>query len=170
MTTAEEVPIAIDSTRLQRELKQTKPFGSKEQEAFLALLRTGDACKLRFTQLFETEGVTFQQYNVLRIIRGSGEKGLPTLEIGERMIERTPGVTRIVDRLEAKALVARVRGVTDRRKVWCRITLSGLELLARLDDPTSRTDRAVFEGLAPEELDELLRLLDAVRTGLSDPT
>jgi DNA-binding MarR family transcriptional regulator len=166
--TAEEEPVPSTASRLQEELKQKRPFRSTEQQAFLGLLRTGDACKARFTAIFEPEGVTFQQYNVLRILRGAGPDGLPTLEIGERMIERTPGVTRIVDRLERKGWVVRVRGKDDRRQVWCRITPTGLDLLSRLDEPVGEADRAVFAGLDREELEELLRLLDTVRQHLTE--
>lgn len=155
-------------TDLRDELRQTRPFRSKGQEAFLALLRTTDLAKHRFTDLFEAEGVTFQQYNVLRILRGAGEQGLPTLEVGERMIERTPGVTRIVDRLEKKGWVSRDRGVKDRRRVWCRITTEGLSLLDRLDDPVDATDEAIFSSLDTDELDELVRLLNTLRTRMAD--
>lgn len=153
---------------VQDEIQQKRPFHSKAQEAFLALLRTADMARHRFTTLFETEGITFQQYNVLRILRGAGDKGLPTLEIGGRMIERTPGVTRIVDRLERKGWVTRDRGRQDRRRVWCRITPAGLDLLARLDEPVAATDDAIFRGLADEELDGLIAVLDGIRSRM-DP-
>lgn len=156
-----------ESRDLREELRQTRPFRSKGQEAFLALLRTTDLAKNRFTELFDAEGVTFQQYNVLRILRGAGEQGLPTLEVGERMIERTPGVTRIVDRLEKKGWVSRDRGVKDRRRVWCRITDEGLALLDRLDDPVDATDEAIFSSLDRHELDELTRLLNTLRTRMA---
>jgi DNA-binding MarR family transcriptional regulator len=155
-------------SRLQDELRQTRPFRSRSQEAFLALLRTSDLAKHRFADLFDAEDITLQQYNVLRILRGAGEQGLPTLEIGERMIERTPGVTRIVDRLERKGWVSRDRGVHDRRRVWCSITDDGLALLARLDGPVDATDEAIFSGLDGEELDELLRVLEVLRTRMAD--
>jgi len=123
--------------------------------------------KHRYVQLFGQEGVTFQQYNVLRILRGAGSDGLPTLDIGDRMIERTPGVTRIVDRLEAKGLAYRDRGIEDRRQVWCRITETGLELLARLEEPVHELDNLLFAGLSGEELDALVQLLENVRESLA---
>lgn len=153
---------------VQDEIRQTRPFHSKSQEAFLALLRTADMARHRFTTLFETEGITFQQYNVLRILRGAGGKGLPTLEIGERMIERTPGVTRIVDRLERKGWVSRDRGRQDRRRVWCRITPEGLALLSRLDEPVAGTDDETFRGLSDDELQSLIAVLDGIRARM-DP-
>ena len=149
--------------RLQREIRQNRPFHSKGQEAFLSLLRTGDVVKHRFHQLFEAAGVTFQQYNVLRILRGAGEEGLATLEIGDRMIERTPGVTRLLDRLEDKGLVLRERSPQDRRKVVCTISPVGLELLASLDTPVTETDDEVFRGMDEADLDTLIRILDRLR-------
>src|SRR5881275_3603411 len=104
-----------------KELKQTRPFVSPAQEATVALLRTADVVNRLVDLVIEREGITGQQYNVLRILRGAGEQGLPTLDIAERMIEETPGITRLIDRLEAKKLVTRERCNVDRRRVYCRI-------------------------------------------------
>jgi len=156
--------------RLQREIRQNRPFHSRGQEAFLSLLRTGDVVKHRFQELFERAGITFQQYNVLRILRGAGADGLPTLEIGDRMIERTPGVTRLLDRLEAKGLVQRRRSPEDRRKVLCHISPQGLELLASLDAPVTEADEMVFEGMDVADLDTLIRILDRLRDQMEADT
>jgi DNA-binding MarR family transcriptional regulator len=139
---------------------------SKGHEALLSLLRTADVAKHRFTELFDREGVTFQQYNVLRILTDAGSQGLPTLEIGDRMVERTPGVTRIVDRLVAKGWVGRERFSDDRRKVWCRVTPEGRALLDRLDQPVFDADREIFSSLEPADLDHLIRSLDILRAGM----
>lgn len=108
-------------------------------------------------------GITPQQYNVLRILRGSGPDGLPTLTIGERMIEQTPGVTRLVDRLERKGLVGRTPCPKDRRRVFCRITTKGLDLLKELDGPVKRWDSQAVSVLPPSEMDLLVDMLDRVR-------
>ena len=113
--------------------------------------------------MIEPHGITPQQYNVLRILRGAGPDGLPTLSIGERMIEQTPGVTRLVDRLERKGLVDRSPCPKDRRRVFCRITEKGLDLLKELDDPVNRWDAQAVAVLPPSELDSLINLLDRVR-------
>lgn len=155
-------------SRLQQELRQTRPFRSLSHEAFLSLLRTADMVRTRFSDLFGKEGVTFQQYNVLRILRGAGPEGLPTLEIGARMIERTPGVTRIVDRLERKGWVRRERHATDRRQVWCHITDRGQALLARLDDPVAGSDAAIFSGMDEAEVQALVRTLERLREQLTE--
>jgi DNA-binding MarR family transcriptional regulator len=143
--------------------KPTQNFRSREQEATLGLLRTADAVKRSLAQVIEPHGITPQQYNVLRILRGAGPEGLPTLTIGERMIEQTPGVTRLIDRLERKGLVARIPCAKDRRRVFCRITTKGLDLLKELDDPINRWDSQAVSVLPPSELDSLIDLLDRVR-------
>lgn len=148
----------------QRAIQQKKPFRSDGQEAFVALLLTAEALRWPVQDLLASRSeLTMQQYNVLRILRGAGRDGLPTLEIGARMIERTPGVTRLVDRLEAKGLVARERSADDRRQVRCTITGEGLALLRELDRPVDALDERLFAALAPAELRQLIELLDRVR-------
>ena len=144
--------------------KQPENFRSREQQATLGLLRTADAVKRSLAQVVEPHGITPQQYNVLRILRGAGPDGLPTLTIGERMVEQTPGVTRLVDRLERKGLVARTPCPKDRRRVFCRITEKGLELLTELDEPVNRWDAQAVSALAPADLASLIGLLDRVRS------
>jgi len=78
------------------------------------------------------------------------------------MIEQAPGITRLIDRLETKGLVRRVRSETDRRQVWCRITPAGERLLARLDEPVEHFDRSAVRGLSPADQERLTALLDLV--------
>jgi MarR family transcriptional regulator, organic hydroperoxide resistance regulator len=144
--------------------KPQETFRSREQQATLGLVRAADAVKRSLAQVIEPHGITHQQYNVLRILRGAGPDGLPTLTIGERMIEQTPGVTRLVDRLERKRLVARTPCPKDRRRVFCRITDKGLELLKGLDEPVNRWDAQAVSVLAPADLDSLISLLDRLRS------
>jgi DNA-binding MarR family transcriptional regulator len=154
-----------EMSQLQREIRQGKPFRSRGQEVVVALLRTADLVRRAVSQAVETHDITLQQYNVLRILRGAGEKGLPTLEIADRMIEHAPGVTRLLDRLEAKGLVRRERCREDRRQVLCWLTPTGAELVASLDEPVDRADVEAVAQLTPEDQEKLLRLLDAVRAG-----
>src|SRR6266571_4685258 len=100
---------------IQKEIKQGRPFASKAAEGVVALLRTTDLLRRVLSGVVEARGITLQQYNVLRILRGAGPSGLPTLEIGQRMVERSPGVTRLLDRLEAKRVVRRKRCRQGRR-------------------------------------------------------
>ena len=143
--------------------KPPENFRSREQQAAIGLLRTADVVKRSFSQMIEPHGITLQQFNVLRILRGAGSEGLPTLTIGERMIEQTPGVTRLVDRLEKKGLVSRAPCDKDRRRVFCRITAKGLDLLKELDEPVTRWDSRAVSVLPPSDLDSLIDLLDRVR-------
>ncbi|MBI2215070.1 MAG: MarR family transcriptional regulator [Acidobacteria bacterium] len=152
-----------ETSQIQREIKQTKPFRSLAQEAAISLLRTADLLRRRIEGVMTSNDVTPQQYNVLRILRGAGTAGLPTLEIGERMIEQAPGVTRLLDRLEIKRLVRRERCLHDRRQVLCYITEAGLELLAALDDPVDQADEGAMSGLSKAEIKTLIGLLDKLR-------
>ncbi len=132
----------------------------------VSLLRTADLIRRAVSVVMDAQGITVQQYNVLRILRGAGGDGLPTLEIAERMIERTPGITRLLDRLEAKELVRRERCATDRRQVTCRISKTGLALLGSLDGPVAEAERVALSGLTPNQLQRLVALLDRTRNGL----
>jgi|SRR5687767_8917793 len=145
------------------EVLPEEKFRSREQQATLGLLRTADALKRHYSQVIEQHGITLQQYNVLRILRGAGPDGLPTLTVGERMIEQTPGVTRLVDRLESKKLVDRVPCPKDRRRVFCRITPEGLALLQELDPPVNQADAQAVSVLREDDLGTLIELLDRVR-------
>ena len=151
-------------TTLQDEIKKRLPFDSLEQEAFLNLLRTTDQLNCEFTRLFAAHGLSGPQYNVLRILRGSGEDGLPCLEIAGQMITRMPDITRLVDRLEAAGFVERSRTDSDRRVVLVKITPAGDELLSRLDQPVREMHKKVLAHLSPEELTELSRLLVKARS------
>jgi DNA-binding MarR family transcriptional regulator len=151
-------------TTVQEAIGQTRPFRSAEQECLIALLLTTEAVRNRLAELLARHGrITLQQFNVLRILRGAGDAGLPTLEIVERMIEKTPGITRLIDRLEQKKLVERYRLERDRRQVWCRATSKGSELLRELDAPVDALDEKALGCLARRELAELLDLLNRVR-------
>ena len=153
-------------SHLLRELKQNKPFPDKTEEATVALLRTADLVRRNVASVLEPHGITVQQYNVLRILRGAGERGLPTLEIADRMVEQTPGITRLIDRLELKRLVSRERCLTDRRQVFCRITKEGLTLLGSLDKPMLDSEIVALGAIEQGDLVRLIELLDRARTGL----
>src|SRR4051812_21463991 len=126
-------------------------------------MRPADLVRRQMTAQIEPHGITLQQFNVLRILRGAGDTGLPTLEVGERMIEQTPGVTRLLDRLEAKELVRRQRCPKDRRQHLCWITPKALTLLERLDAVSTRAAEESLKGLRPKERVAFIRLLDAIR-------
>ena len=138
----------------------------------MSLLRTVDVVRRFLAGVVEPQGITLQQFNVLRILRGAeraGEaQGLPTLELAERMVERAPGITRLLDRLEAKALVRRERCPRDRRQVLCHIAPAGLRLLDRLEGPMKEADAASLGMLDAREQGVLLALLETIQAGHAD--
>jgi MarR family transcriptional regulator, organic hydroperoxide resistance regulator len=154
---------------LEEALQLTRPFRSPAQEAGISIVRAADALRRTLAGVIEPQGITLQQFNVLRILRGAGPDGLPTLAVGERMIERMPGITRLLDRLEADGLVSRRRCSEDRRRVYAMITEVGLELLARLDEPVARAEDEIFAGFGDGELRTLIGGLDRVRGRLEPP-
>jgi len=153
-------------TPLQREIRQRRPFPSVAQEGVVSVMRTADLLRRRGAAFLEPFGITVQQFNVLRILRGGGPDGLPTLEVGARMVEETPGITRLLDRLESKRLVRRQRCPKDRRQHLCWITQEGLDLLNSLDGPIVKHSGEILRGLNREEQSDLIRLLDQVRAAL----
>ena len=152
---------------MQDEIKQRVPFRSPQQEALLGLLRTADLLRRRLDRIVEPAGLTPQQYNVLRILRGAGDQGLPTLEIAERMIEHAPGITRLLERLERKGLVRRRRCPQDARRVLCFSSPAGLALLARLDGAIAAADGEPFADIGADGTRALVALLDRVRGALA---
>lgn len=154
-------------TSVAEEIHQTRPFQSTGHETVVTLFRTAAVIDRHFAPVMEGAGLTGAQYNVLRILRGAGADGLPTLAIRDRLVDLSPGITRLVDRLETAGLVQRDRDADDRRQVTCRITREGLALLKRLDAPIDAAERAVVTRLSAAEQRTLVRLLDLVRSGLS---
>lgn len=153
---------------VQETIKQTKAFSSPGQEALIGMLVTTERLRWPLQDMLLSRGdLTRQQYNVLRILRGAGKQGLPTLEIAARMIERAPGITRMLDRLERKDLIMRERAADDRRQVLCRITATGRTLLRSLDKPVNALDEQLLAPLSKTETKELIRLLDKLRDSLS---
>jgi DNA-binding MarR family transcriptional regulator len=136
---------------------------SPGHQATVAIVRSADAIRRRIAVVVEAEGITLQQFNVLRILRGGGGEGVATLEVADRMVEQTPGITRLLDRLEAKALVRRQRCTKDRRQHLCWITPLGLDVLGRLDEPVLKASDGCVAGLSRSEQTTLTRLLAAIR-------
>ncbi|MCZ6878172.1 MAG: MarR family transcriptional regulator [Acidobacteria bacterium] len=146
----------------QNIIKQKKPFRSLSAEAAMGLLITADVLRRSWWPLVEQAGVSAQQYNVLRILRGAGKEGLPTQGIAARLIEKPPGITRLIDQLESRGLVERRRSTSDRRQVFCTITPSGLELLSPLDQPVDKWDDESLSVLNERELKQLIHSLERI--------
>jgi DNA-binding MarR family transcriptional regulator len=149
---------------LQVELKQKVPFSSREQEAYLALLRTADALQSSMEARLKEFGLTGTQYNALRILRGAGVEGLPCSEVGERMITHDPDITRLLDRLQKRGLVGRSRARHDRRVIYGKITAAGLKLLREMDGPIEKHGREMLRHVGQEKLQRLIDLLELLRT------
>jgi DNA-binding MarR family transcriptional regulator len=148
---------------LREQIRQPKPFQSLEAEAYLNVLRTSALLMSELTEVLRPYELTQPQYNVLRILRGAGDGGLPSGEIGERMVSREPDMTRLLDRMEARGLVARLRGTADRRVVTARITEEGRRLADALDGPVQAMHARQLGHIPPEELRALIALLERVR-------
>lgn len=149
------------------EIQQSRPFATAADEAIVTLLRTADTVQRTLAEVVAPHGITLQQYNVLRILRGAGPDGLPTLDVAARMIETTPGITRLLGRLEKKELVRRRRCPEDHRRVLCFASKAALALLRELDRPLSEAGQRILAPLGARRTRELTRLLDAARSGAS---
>ncbi|MDX2152307.1 MAG: MarR family transcriptional regulator [Bryobacteraceae bacterium] len=141
--------------------------GLREEAVLLDLVRTVDLLSRPFVQLFKAEGLSGTQYNVLRILRGARGAGLTCGEIAGRMLTRDPDITRLLDRMEQRGLVARSREERDRRVVLTRITENGLEVVGRLDEPVREAHRKLLGHMGAERLAALSELLSACREGLN---
>ncbi|HEX6902267.1 MAG TPA: MarR family transcriptional regulator [Thermoanaerobaculia bacterium] len=149
---------------LDQEIRQAKPFVSLEEEAFLAVQRTASLLMQALGRELRRHDLTPPLYNVLRILRGAEPDALTCGEIGERLVSPGPDVTRLLDRLEQRDLVARLRDAEDRRIVRARITKKGITLLDELDEPVKETLEALLGHLGPKKLQTLSRLLEEARS------
>ncbi len=148
------------------EIRQTRPFRSLEEEVYIAIRLTSEVMDQPWARhLRKTEGISPSQYNLLRILRGAGADGRTMREIGERMINRDPDVTRLADGTVKLGLARRMRDTEDRRVVKLFITAKGLEMLARLDDAVVVFLKQALGGLGPKRLKLLRDLLGEARAG-----
>ena len=153
---------------LAREIKQGKPFGSPELEAYLNLVRTNDLLEGNIARFLKRHGVSAPQYNVLRILRGAEPEGLPSLAVADRMVTRVPDVTRLLERLVAKGWVQRSRSEHDGRVVIARITDAGMALLADIDEPLVTYHHEQLAHMSKDELVQLIVLLEKMRAHAAD--
>ncbi len=146
-----------------QELKQKKPFSSPEHEILLGLLIAAARVMEPWVRFLKaTAQLTSTQYNVLRILRGSHPAKLACSDIAERMIDRDPDITRLIDRLETRGLVRRSRSRRDRRVIEVSITDKGLALVRGLDAHVQRMPKALLGHLGLERLGKLGSLLEVV--------
>jgi DNA-binding MarR family transcriptional regulator len=158
-----------DIGSLREEIGQSVPFTSTAIEALLTMQRTSDELNGEATALLRTFGITVTQYNALRIVRGAGEQGIPTHEVGRRLVKRDPDVPRLLERLMAAGLVQRKRCASDRRVTRCTLTAAGAALLEKVVPEMDALHREQFAMLSEAEQAELVRLLHRVRGRLKEP-
>ena len=144
---------------------QQERFRNIYQKASINLIYTIGWMRDMTKHIFEAEDITPQQFNILRILRGSYPKPLSTLQIRERMLEKMSDTSRIVDRLITKGLVKKLTCKADRRLVDVIITEKGQKLLERLDSRQDEID-AVLKNLTEKEAEVLSDLLDKARDGI----
>src|SRR6476661_8703622 len=156
------------SSTLQDEIKQTRPFRSSAEEVVVSVLRTAAVMQRHLAQVVEAHGITIQQYNVLRILRGAGDAGLPTLAIRDRMVEEAAGITRLLDKLETAGFVVRERSTPDRRQVLCHITPKGASVVEALDKPMDVANQRAGSHVDDAERAQLVVLLGAIRAAYAD--
>lgn len=143
-------------------LRSSKPSASLEAHAFVSLQKAADALAQQVEQLLKANDLTAAQYNALRILRGAEPEGLACSNIADRMISHDPDMTRLLDRMEKRALITRERQKDDRRVVKTRITPQGLSLLKTLDQPVHDLHKVQFEHVPGARLKLLIELLDQV--------
>lgn len=147
---------------IEQDIQQTK-FHSNFQKAAINLLFTSGWLRDRMKLIFDREDITAQQFNILRILRGSFPEPLSTLQIRDRMLEKMSDTSRLVDRLVLKGLVKKITSATDRRLVDVLITEKGKKLLGRLDAQQEEMD-AILQQLTDKEAAQLSELLDKMRS------
>lgn len=146
---------------IDKDIQQAK-FRNPYQKAGINLIYTMAWIRERTKVIFDSEDITSQQFNILRILRGSYPQPLSTLQIRERMLEKMSDTSRIVDRLIAKGLVKKVTCKNDRRLVDVIITDKGKKMLERLDAKQDQID-GVLGNLSEKDANILSDLLDKIR-------
>ncbi len=154
---------------LRNELKQSRPFESVAQEAFLSIVRTAGLLTHQAAGFLRTADLSMPLYNILRILRGAGGTGLTCREIGERLVSPGPDVTRLLDRLESHGWIRRERGADDRRCVTARITPEGRALVDRLHGPLLAFHEEQLRGIGVDRLRTLIALLEDIRLAMREP-
>ena len=149
---------------IEQDIQQSR-FRNSKQKAAVNVLYTGSWLRDQMKCIFDSEDITAQQFNILRILRGSHPEPLSTLQIRERMLEKMSDTSRLVDRLVVKGLVKKIVCKADRRLVDILITEKGKKLLERLDQKESDID-GILKNLTEKEAAQLSDLLDKIRNAV----
>jgi len=143
--------------------RKRRRFDTPEQEAYLNLWRTYDLLRSIEDGLFATFGLSAQQYNALRLLRGEHPGTLPTLALASRLVTQAPDITRLLDKLHDRGLVERERPADNRRVVMVGVTPAGLALLDELAPAVRACHASQLGHLGPEEMNTLVDLLRRAR-------
>ena len=143
--------------------RRVRRFDTPEQEAFLGLWRTYDRLRALEDELFGRFGLTPQQYNALRLLRGEHPKTVRTLDLAGRLVSRAPDITRMLDKLEQRSLIERERPTDNRRVVRVGITAAGIALLIEMRDAVRECHVRQLGHLSRKDLETLVALLRAAR-------
>jgi DNA-binding MarR family transcriptional regulator len=147
--------------KAQKEAGQSGAIGGREEDVYLAMLRTVERLSRGVAETLARAELTPTQYNALRILRGAGDAGASCSEVSERMVTKDSDITRLLDRLDERGLISRERETKDRRRVVARITDEGLRVLAELDGPVAETHRRQLGHLGEKQLATMGKLLNA---------
>ena len=150
-------------TTIEDAIHQTRPFVSAKVRASVNLLFTYGWLADRMRTLLKPHGLTHQQYNVLRILNGSHPTPLCASEIKQVMLDKSPDVTRLCDRLAAKGLLVRRNNLENKREVHTNITPEGIALIDRVAPAIHSTAGLQHPGLTDKEANQLSALLDKMR-------
>jgi DNA-binding MarR family transcriptional regulator len=146
---------------LNEEIKQSQ-FTSNRHELSVNILHTASWYKAIHTAFFKPYGLTPNQFNVLRILRGQQPNACSLQTVSERMVDKNSNTGRIIDRLLEKKMVSRCENKQDRRQVDLSISTRGLEVLAQIDAKTSEMS-AVMDNLNDSEVETLNKLLNKLK-------
>lgn len=149
--------------QLRKELQQSKPFATIEEEVVVEVQRTSQAVIRWIAEALKPSTLTPVQFNVLRILRGARPESLSCRRIAERMVTYDPDLTRLLDRLEAAGLVEKERDEKDRRVVNIHITKAGVQAVESASVAVRERVQAELKGVGPRKLSELADLLERVR-------
>lgn len=148
--------------KLEEELR-TEKFKTEQQRALLSIVFTSGWIEVRINECFKRYGISQEQYNVLRILKGQKGKPANLSTVQERMLHRMSNATRLVEKLKLKGYVNRVPCEDNRRKVEITITDKGLSLLEQIEPELAKIEKELFQNLTEEETQQIGLLLDKLR-------
>jgi len=147
--------------KLEKAIKQKRAFRNNHHKVMVNLLYSNNWLEEKSRDFLKQQNISLQQYNILRILRGSG-KPLSTMQIRERMLDRMSDTSRIIDRMVVKEIVEKKPNENDKRLVDITITSKGLEILEELDKRNDELE-AIVGVLSADEAKMLNDLLDKMR-------